>query len=132
MKLPQISHIHINRNLKVYLQFLDQLLQPYKYSWQGHVRNTLFSFLPVVSHFNGSQLAHKWLLNDGHLKMPIIQQQHILVGVPWETKTITNMDVWKLKCRTLENVGQIAEMGPVIRSHAFMQRLQSTILISFH
>ena len=43
-ELPQISHIHKNRNLLINCNLLDQLLLPYNFLWQRHEECTFFHF----------------------------------------------------------------------------------------
>ena len=43
-KLPQISHIHKNRNFKVKLERDRPTARSLSILWQGHVRNLLFNF----------------------------------------------------------------------------------------
>ena len=68
-KLPQISHIHINRNFFKYIyNFLDQLLHPYKF----HGRDMWGILFFIFASCEPLNFAHHdgiyWLLYNGAIK----------------------------------------------------------------
>ena len=48
---PNFTYSQKSQFFKHNWRLIDQLLLPYKFLWQWHVMNLLFSFLPVVSSY---------------------------------------------------------------------------------
>ena len=66
-KLPQVSHIHKNRDF----ESIGQLLLSYNFFWQGHVKNLLFYFFSSCEPLSVST-GKETLLNGRMLRRLLI------------------------------------------------------------